>query len=245
VEWLLAPLDATRPHDVGFAVAWHARFMVLAWAILAPLAVLIARFYKVLPGQDWPRVLDSRLWWRTHLIGQIAAGVLTIVALVLIWPVRGENVSIHGILGYGVLSGLVAQVLLGIFRGSKGGPTEVAYGRSIHGDHYDMTRHRLMFEWCHKIIGYTTLALAIVAILAGLWHANGPRWMALVLVAWWIFLIGWGIRLQKSGRMVTTYHAIWGNDPAHPGNCIVPRPRRLPRTRKVIKVKEGRDVRRH
>ena len=245
MEWLLAPLDATRPHDVGFAVAWHARFMVLAWAILSPLAVLVARFYKVLPGQDWPRVLDSRVWWRAHLIGQITACLLTVVALVLIWPVRGQTVSVHGWLGYGVLAGLAAQVLLGVFRGSKGGPTEVAYGRSIHGDHYDMTRHRLMFERLHKSIGYGTLSLAAVTILAGLWHSNGPRWMVLVLVAWWIVLVIWGIRLQKAGRMVTTYHAIWGNDPAHPGNNMPPRTRRMPRTRKVIKVRDTHDVRRN
>jgi hypothetical protein len=58
MDWLLAPIDATRAHEVGFAVSWHARSMVLAWAVLAPLAVVIARYFKVLPGQDWPRELD-------------------------------------------------------------------------------------------------------------------------------------------------------------------------------------------
>lgn len=245
MDWLLASLDATRPHDVGFEVAWHARAMVLAWAILAPLAVLVARFYKVLPGQDWPRVLDNRIWWRAHLIGQTLAGVLTVAALVLIWPARGQAVSLHGWLGYGVFGGLVAQVVLGIFRGTKGGPTEVAYGRSIHGDHYDMTRHRLFFERCHKTIGYMTLVLAAVAIVAGLWHANAPRWMALVLAAWWMVLIAWGVHLQRAGRMVTTYHAIWGDDPSHPGNRMPPRTRRMARTRKKIKVRDIHDVRRN
>ena len=50
MEWLLAPIDQARAHEIGLGVAWHGRSMVLAWGVLAPLAVLIARFYKVLPG---------------------------------------------------------------------------------------------------------------------------------------------------------------------------------------------------
>ena len=52
MDWLLAPIDPTRAHEVGLAISWHARLMVLGWGILAPLAVIIARFFKVMPGQD-------------------------------------------------------------------------------------------------------------------------------------------------------------------------------------------------
>jgi hypothetical protein len=42
--------------------------------------------------------------------------------------------------------------------------------------------------------------------------------MPLVLSLWWIALIGSGVALQRSGRCVDTYQAIWGPDPTLPGN---------------------------
>ena len=36
MEWLLAPIDGTRPHEVGILLSWHGRTMVLAWAFLIP-----------------------------------------------------------------------------------------------------------------------------------------------------------------------------------------------------------------
>ena len=58
MEWLFASLDASRPHEITTVEAWHARFMVFAWGICVPSGIFIARFYKVTPNQDWPRVLD-------------------------------------------------------------------------------------------------------------------------------------------------------------------------------------------
>ncbi len=245
IEWLLGPVDPSRPHEVGVAVSWHARSMVVAWAALAPLGVLIARYYKVLPNQDFPKVTNNLFWWRVHLGAQIGALVLSGVGLWLVADVLGPPASVHGWLGYTVLAGLMAQVLLGIFRGSKGGPTEVAKGRPLHGDHYDMTRRRLLFERCHKSIGYATIALALVTILVGLWHANAPRWMWTVLVIWWAGLSAWGSHMQRAGRAVKTYHAIWGIDPCHPGNCMPARPRRMARSRTRINTRESHDIRRH
>jgi hypothetical protein len=43
IEWLLAPVDPLRAHDVGLAVAWHGRLMVAAWGVLLPLGVATAR----------------------------------------------------------------------------------------------------------------------------------------------------------------------------------------------------------
>ncbi|WP_099824053.1 hypothetical protein [Oceaniglobus indicus] len=80
IEWLLAPLDPTMAHDVGFLLSWHARLMVLAWAVLAPAGVIVARFFKVWPGQDWPRQLDDQRWWRAHRIFQYGTVVLTVFA---------------------------------------------------------------------------------------------------------------------------------------------------------------------
>lgn len=218
MDWLLAPIDPARAHDVGLAVSWHARSMVLAWGVLAPVAILIARFFKVMPGQDWPRELDNQTWWRCHWMGQSGVVILSLLGLALVLPSDLSAMSLHNWLGYTVLVGACAQIALGIVRGSKGGPTAKAPDGSLHGHHYDMTPWRLMFETLHKMIGYATIVLAMVTILVGLWKANGPVWMWLSLALWWATLTAVFIVLQKRGMAVDTYQAIWGTDPKHPGN---------------------------
>lgn len=239
MDWLLAPIDPTRAHDVGLLVSWHGRVMMLAWGVLAPLAVLIARYFKVTPGQDWPRQLDNQFWWRSHWMGHACVTGLSLVGLGLILAAARSG-SLHGRFGYALLACLAVQVLLGIFRGSKGGPTAPAPDGSLHGDHYDMTSWRVVFEWIHKGLGYTSLALAMVVILMGLWAANALIWMWTAIALWWLALATVAMALQRRGFAVDTYQAIWGPDPAHPGN------RRRPIGIGVRRMTEGAgDVRSH
>jgi len=216
IDWLLAPVDASRAHDLDVWTAWHGRLMVLAWGIFSPLGVLIARFCKILPKQDWPRQVDTRTWWYGHLTLQYSAGIAALVALGLILSRRGggEVGSIHANIGWGVLCLVALQFFAGWLRGSKGGPSE----RALMGDHYDMTKRRRMFEVYHKTAGYCVLLAAVLSVLTGLWHANAPHWMWLVLGTWWALLIAVFAALQKRGLAIDTYQAIWGPDTAHPGN---------------------------
>ncbi|WP_299546347.1 cytochrome b561 domain-containing protein [uncultured Tateyamaria sp.] len=214
MDWLIAPIDPSRAHEVGFAISWHARSMVLAWGVLAPLAVIIARFFKVMPGQDWPREVDNLVWWRSHWMGQSLVVGLSIFGVALVLPSDLASMTLHNWLGYAVLVGAGAQVILGVFRGSKGGPTDT----QMRGHHYDMTPWRRMFEALHKMIGYGVILLAVVTILLGLWKANGPVWMWLVLGVWWTLLVVLFVSMQRRGMAIDTYQAIWGTDPAHPGN---------------------------
>ncbi|MEM1382595.1 MAG: cytochrome b561 domain-containing protein [Pseudomonadota bacterium] len=216
-EWLLEPIDPNRAHQVGFAISWHGRMMVLAWGVIAPLAVLTARFLKVLPWQDWPRELDNQFWWRAHWIGQSVVVALTALAVLLIQSAVTAT-GWHGRLGYTVLALAAMQVGFGMIRGSKGGPTARAADGSLRGDHYDMTRWRLIFEFLHKSIGYLTLSVALMSLSLGLWDANAPRWMWVMLGAWWTFLLAMALLLQGRGWAVDTYQAIWGPSLAHPGN---------------------------
>ena len=213
MDWLLAPVDAARAHEVGLAVAWHGRSMVLAWGLLAPLAVLIARYFKVMPGQDWPRELDNQTWWRSHWLGQSVVVLLTVIGISLVFG-GGGDWNLHARLGYAVLVLALAQVGFGLFRGTKGGPGEV----DIHGDHYDMTLWRVMFEWVHKLTGYALLVIAMFTVALGMWHANAPVWMWLSLSLWWLALAIAAIRLQRRGYAIDTYQAIWGPGSEHPGN---------------------------
>lgn len=222
MDWLVAPIDPSRAHEVGLAVSWHARLMVIAWAGLAPLAVLVARFFKITPGQDWPRELDNQFWWRSHWIGQVIVAGLSLTGLLLVLPADVGTMSVHNWLGFVLLTLLLVQVLLGVFRGSKGGPTSIAVDGSLRGHHYDMTFWRRLFEVVHKSLGYSALALAVPVILTGLWKANAPVWMWITLAIWWGVLIVAFAVMQLRGMAVDTYQAIWGADPDHPGNRLPP-----------------------
>ncbi len=224
LAWLLAPIDPARGHDVAIGVAWHGRLMVLAWAVLIPIGILMARFFKITPGQDWPRRLDNKTWWVAHLLAQYGAGIALVVALWLILqaPEHGLRSTLHATLGWPVVLLCGVQFLGGWLRGSKGGPTDAAPGGSLAGDHYDMTRRRRVFEAVHKSAGYIAVLAAAVAIVNGLWLANAPRWMFAGLAAWWSLLIAAAIMLQRRGFAVDTYQAIWGPDLRHPGNRSAP-----------------------
>ncbi|WP_376989506.1 cytochrome b561 domain-containing protein [Bosea sp. R86505] len=216
LDWLTLPIDATRQHEVAGLVAWHGRLMVLAWAVLCPLGVLVARFFKIAPGQDWPHQLDDKRWWRSHLTLQYSAGFAMLLGFWLIWSTgrTGQMSGLHAWLGYAVLAFGALQFLAGWLRGSKGGPTQ----QQLRGDHYDMTPRRLLFEYVHKSVGYLALLLAVAAVLSGLWTANAPRWMWIALPVWWAGLLACFAILQRQGRAIDTYQAIWGPDVQHPGN---------------------------
>ena len=203
-NWLLLPLSGVSVHDIAPLVAWHARLMVLAWSVLIPLGVLAARFYKVTPKQDFPAELDNPLWWHSHRALQYTGVSLSVLAALFI--AKWQLASWHAICGYVLMALGLLQVMGALLRGSKGGPTDT----EMRGDHYDMTRQRRIFEWLHKRVGYSALALTILTTSLGLAMADAPRWMALALGLWWFLLVGIFVVLQRKGRAVDTYTAIWG-----------------------------------
>ncbi len=220
-EWMLAPIDLGRAHDVAPLVAWHGRVMTLAWGIMVPLGVLAARYFKVLPGQDWPRQLDNQVWWVTHRVMQYGAVALTLLGLFLILQDRQDHAgsTIHRLLGYTILVIAALQVTGGLLRGGKGGPTDRTGGAS---DHFEMTRRRIAFEVIHKALGYSALLLTVSTVVTGLWLANAPHWMWLAMAVWWSVLLTVAILLQRRGMALDTYQAIWGPDPELPGNRMTP-----------------------
>ena len=227
LAWLMQPMIEGRPHHIEPLQAWHARIMILAWAVMIPVGMLIARFFKVTPRQPWPRVLDSQRWWKSHLRLQLGGVILTACAVALAWRVSGHDArlaELHRMAGWLVCALALLQVLGGFLRGTKGGVDEP-------GDHYDMTRRRVVFEYSHKALGYLSLLAALAAIISGLLHVNAPRWMPLLLACWgvgWLTAFAW---LQYRGWCLDTYQAHWGAGLEHPGNrrpAIGPGIRRLP-----------------
>ncbi len=58
--WLMSPISGSSHHFVSAGTAFHGRLMVLARGILVPVGILLSRFYKVTPGQDWPHRCSPR-----------------------------------------------------------------------------------------------------------------------------------------------------------------------------------------
>jgi L-asparagine transporter-like permease len=85
-----------------------------------------------------------------------------------------------------------------------------------------MTRKRRVFEHIHKFVGWAALLASIATIVLGLFMTDAPRWMLAVMIVWWVGLALAFVRLQRQGRCVDTYQAIWGPDLKHPGNKIKP-----------------------
>ena len=241
LQFLNHPISGSDAHAIADAHKWHARLMVLGWGVMIPTGILVARYFKVLKGQDWPRQLDNRRWWHAHLALQCTGMVLSLVALAIAFraaPAAGSGilpavgVAAHETLGWAIVTLGLGQVLGGALRGSKGdhGPAggsaaprlRFALGGAAGGDHYLMTARRCAFERLHKASGYLALALSAINILLGLAISDAFVWMWLVIVGYWIALGTVAVVLQRQGRCVDTYQAIYGPDISLPGNARAP-----------------------
>jgi hypothetical protein len=229
LEWLMTPISGTSQHYVEPLVAVHGRFMVFAWAILTPVGIVIARFYKVTPNQDWPRKSNS-FWMMGHrALGQ-AVGLIMAIAVVLVVfakPGQAPWRSFHSLAGWFIVLLALLSIIGTLFRGTHGGPRAPYTGKPMppelwRGDHYDMTPRRVFFERVHKSVGYLTLVLAVVAVLSGLAAADALIWMWLLLLLWWLGFVLVFALLQRQGRCIDTYQAIWGIDEKLPGNRVKP-----------------------
>jgi hypothetical protein len=226
IDWLKVPIGGNIEHAIDPLIAWHGRLMVVAWLVLVPISVLVARFYKVTPHQDWPRVLDNPFWFIWHKrLGYLALG-LVILALAAsmydrkgIWP----SISLHAFAGWAVVLLGISQIGNALLRGTHGGPID-PFTRKLKppeewdGDHYCMTQRRIVFEYFHKIMGYVAMLVSVSVILSGLYITDAPRWMWLCVI---LTLVAYAVAfalLQRSGLCVDTYQAIWGLDRSLPGN---------------------------
>jgi hypothetical protein len=198
---------------------WHGAVMALAWLVLLPAGALIARFYKVRPGQDYPRQLDDRYWRNTHRILQSVGAGLAALAAWWAYDARGGEIDwplLHVQLGAAALALCAAQIVVPLFRGTKGGPTDASADPddplTWQGDHYDMSLRRRLFEAWHKNGGYAAMALAVGAVWTGIGLVGLEEWWK------WPVAVCVGVfaalftRFSLQGRRVDTWSAIWGPD---------------------------------
>jgi hypothetical protein len=226
LTWLGTPISGSSEHSITMQVAWHGRLMVLAMGLLTPPVIIVARFFKVTPGQDWPRRLDNPFWFITHRRWGHVIGAIAAVGLVFVLADRGWGPpwrNWHTCAGWVIAVLVVIQTVGAWLRGTHGGPID-PFTRQRRppeqwpGDHYSMSARRVIFEYIHKIAGYILLILTVVAIITGLLIADAPRWMPIAIGAWWVMMLAIFVYLQRAGRCIDTYQAIWGPDPDLPGN---------------------------
>lgn len=235
IFWLTDPMRGGLPLALSEAARLHGLLTTLAAGVLMPLGVLLARYFKILPGQDWPRELDRRLWWVAHLGIAYAAAIVFLVGIVIIVFEMGgledgedavEHLThAHAWFGWLSLAMLAAIFINGWQRGTVGGPGKPAPGtlgplHGVAGDHYDMTARRRWFERTHKLIGYLLLAELVACVITGLWYVNAPRGALVSLCAWWVMLLLFALRWERQGRCVDGYQAKWGPAMEHHGNRI-------------------------
>ena len=253
LDWLMSPISGAAEHHISTATSLHGRLMVLAWGILVPVGIVLSRFYKVTPGQDWPRVLNNPFWFFTHRAVEYGAGALMLAAVVLIVlddPGRAPWRSFHAAAGWTLVILGLAQLLGSHLRGITGGPSHPVTGAPLrmwkwrdveamggpsepfprnprlpaqwHGDHFNLTRQRAIFEYVHKVLGYLLLVFSVVTLVSGLLDADALNWMWITLALWWLGCTGVFVVLQRQGRCIDCYQAIWGLDENLPGNRATP-----------------------
>jgi hypothetical protein len=226
VEWLLTPLSGSSENSISSYVAWHGRLMVLSMGLLMPLIVLIARFFKVTPRQDWPRQVGNPFWFVTHRRWGYVTGLIAAAGLVLALAAAGWRAQVHNLhtaLGWAAMTVVVIQIASALLRGSHGGPIDPFTlkrrpPQEWPGDHFSMTPRRIVFEYVHKCAGYVLVILTVAAIPPGLIAADSPRWMPIVMVIWYLVMAVVFVWFQRAGRCIDTYQAIWGLDPNLSGN---------------------------
>ena len=198
--------------------------MVLAWVVLMPVAFVVARFYKITPGQDWPRTIDN-FWFINHRWLGYATGIATVVAMAgIFWT--GEPVILwqpyHALTGWVLLALALFLIAGSLFRGTHGGPYHPRTFKPLPpelwpGDHFSLTRRRIVFEYSHKNVGYVVVLLTFWQICSGLEDAGAPGWIWVMIGLWALIVVAAFVKLQRAGKCVDTYQAIWGLNDSFPG----------------------------
>ncbi len=197
--------------------------MSLAWSFFFPVAIIAARYYKVMPRQNFPQEIDNQWWWIMHRVCVGLGTVAVLIGFSLIYYFSSGDVTaneLHRYLGWSALVLLMVQIAGGLLRGTRGGPKMRHHQGALRGDHYDMTSRRIVFERVHKSVGYLAIAVAWTATVAGLWHVNAPIWIWLLTTGWWACMCIFAVYLQKQHRAIDTYQAIWGTNPELVGNKL-------------------------
>jgi len=128
----------------------HAILMLLAWALLAPIGLLIARLMR--RGNAKLDLMGQQAWFTLHRGIMSLVVLVTTIAIITIFASRGgwsRSAGAHGIVGIITFVVMFAQPVMAYFRPDK------------------MASNRLYFNIAHHGFGYILVALSITTIFLG------------------------------------------------------------------------------
>lgn len=214
---------------ITFPIHWdyHAILMVGIWLVLVPLCILAIRYGKPKPKPHGIREeikLTNIAWWwfSLHKFGFYLAIGLSLAGLGLALAMNGGfSGSVHAMFGITAIVLGCLQIISAWLRGTHGGryylnanPDDPA---TWHGDHFDMTPRRRMFEAFHRTAGYFAGFFAIGAVASGLMQFSLPGLATVILIAGFVIL-ALCVVLEFKGLRHDGYRAAFGNDRDHPYN---------------------------
>ena len=127
----------------------HGVLMSIAWGVLLPVGIIIARFYRHVQPRTGPRAF----WFLHHQIFQYSGTIIAATAFIIaLYMCRntGNFINAHGKLGLVVMILGLLQPLNAWIRPHPGAP------------------YRTLWSAWHKTSGYCAAVLAIAAIFLGL-----------------------------------------------------------------------------
>jgi len=206
---------------------YHAILMFSIWFVMVPICIITIRFFKPRPSEfgitTKIKLTNIRWWWfNVHKYGLFLAIGLSLAGVAVALVVsRGFSGSVHSIFGITTITLGCLQVITALFRGTHGGryynnadPDDPA---TWHGDHFDMTLRRRLFEAYHKNAGYLAGFFAIGAVASGLMQYHMPVLTGIALVMALAVFSAW-IVFEFKGMKYDGYRAVFGINPEHPHN---------------------------
>ena len=206
---------------------YHAILMFSIWFVMVPICIITIRFFKPRPSEfgitTKIKLTNIRWWWfNVHKYGLFLAIGLSLAGVAVALVVSGGfSGSVHSIFGITTITLGCLQVITALFRGTHGGryynnadPDDPA---TWHGDHFDMTLRRRLFEAYHKNAGYLAGFFAIGAVASGLMQYHMPVLTGIALVMALVLFAAWAV-FEFKGMKYDGYRAVFGLNPEHPHN---------------------------
>jgi len=207
--------------------SYHAILMAGIWIVLVPLCIITIRYGKPKPTafgiREEIRLRNGAWWWfSVHKFGfYLAIGLSLAGAIVALTVSRGFSGSIHSVFGATTVILGCLQIISAWLRGTHGGryyfkadPKDPA---TWHGDHFDMTPRRRLFEAYHKTAGYFAGFFAVGAVASGLMQYPVPMLAEAILIVAFCALV-LCIVLEHRGLRYDGYRAAFGTNPDNPYN---------------------------
>ena len=157
----------------------HGIFAVLAWAITAPLSVMVAIFRHYFTTKDTGEL--GRRWFMIHFCLNITCLICTFISLFLAITALSESQSKHfnephKIVGLLMFLFLCLQIVFALTRSDK----------VISLDDGRKCTKRVVWEYLHRILGISLIGSAIWQIQSGLYH-YGERFGVSTVVSTYVY----------------------------------------------------------